>query len=162
MKEIDDTPKDALTDGIADAVRDIAKKREAMAGWDKEYSRKRGRDWAMVGLLASAACVALMLFIGIWDFGRSDEPVLRGGLSYDAVLERIDSLINTGNIPKAKETILQVREEIAADTLKRFYGADPEMEAALTEDEIEYERIILKDVLSRLDELEDKTLKTNE
>ena len=40
MKEIDDTSKDALTDGIADAVRDIAKKREAMAGWENEYSRE--------------------------------------------------------------------------------------------------------------------------
>ena len=39
MKEIDDTPKDALTDGITDAVRDIAQKREAMAGWEVEYSR---------------------------------------------------------------------------------------------------------------------------
>lgn len=27
MKEIDDTPKDALTDGVTDAVRDIAQKR---------------------------------------------------------------------------------------------------------------------------------------
>ena len=41
MKEIDDTPKDALTDGITDAVRDIAQKREAMAGWEVEYSRKK-------------------------------------------------------------------------------------------------------------------------
>lgn len=41
MKEIDGTPKDALTDGVTDAVRDIAQKREAMAGWEVEYSRKR-------------------------------------------------------------------------------------------------------------------------
>lgn len=98
-----------------------------------------------------------MLFIGIREFGRPDEPVLRGGLSYDETLERIDSLINAGNTILARETIRQVREEIATDTLKRFQG-----EVVPTEDEIEYERLLLKDVLSRLDELENKILKTNE
>lgn len=48
MKEIDDTPKDALTDGITDAVMDIAQKREAMAGWEVEYSRKKKRARILV------------------------------------------------------------------------------------------------------------------
>ncbi len=48
MKEIDGTPKDALTDGITDAVRDIAQKREAMAGWEVEYSRKKKRARILV------------------------------------------------------------------------------------------------------------------
>lgn len=158
MKEIDDSPKDALTDGIADAVRDMAKKREAMAGWESEYSRKRGRGWAIVGLLASAACVALMLFIGIRDFGRSDEPVLRGGLSYDTALERIDSLIQAGDMATARERIIETRKAIAADTIDAFHAAEPKP----SKDEIEYSRILIKDVLSRLDELENKILNTNE
>ena len=157
MEKSDNHHNASLEKEISKTVRDIVEKKEAMAQWDKEYSRKGGRSWIIVGLMASAACVALMLFIGIRDFGRSDEPVLRGGLSYDATLERIDSLIKAGSIVKAKETIMQVREEIEIDTLKRFHGG-----AVPTEDEIEYERLLLKDVLSRLDEFENKTLKTNE
>lgn len=162
MEKSDNHHNASLEMEIAKTVRDIAEKKETMARWDKEYSRKGGRGWIVVGLMVSAACIALMLFIGIRDFGRPDEPVLRGGLSYDAALERIDSLINAGNTIHARETIRQVREEIATDTLKRFHDAVAEMEAAPTKEEIEYERILLKDVLSRLDELENKILKTNE
>ncbi len=158
MKEMDDTSKDVLTDGIADAVRDMAKKREAMAGWEKEYSRKRIRGWAMVGLLVSAACVTLMLYIGIRDFGRPDSPVLRGGLSYDTVLESIDSLIKVGDIATARERIMETRQAIAADTIEAFHSAEPKP----SKEEIEYSRILIKDVLSILDELEDTTLKSNE
>lgn len=157
MEKSDNHHNASLEKEISQAVRDITQKKEVMARWDKEYSRKSSRGWIIVGLMASAACVALMLFIGISDFGRPDEPVLRGGLSYDAVLERIDSLINAGNTIQARETIRQVREEIATDTLKRFHG-----EGVPTKDEIEYERLLLKDVSSRLDELENKILKTNE
>lgn len=157
MEKSDNHHNASLEKEISQTVRDITQKKEAMARWDKEYSRKNGRGWIIVGLMASAACVALMLFIGVRDFGRPDEPVLRGGLSYDAALERIDSLINAGNTIQAKETIRQVREEIATDTLKRFHGEDVPMK-----DEIEYERLLLKDVSSRLDELENKILKTNE
>lgn len=59
MKEIDDTPKDALTDGIADAVRDIAKKRETMAGWESEYSRKKetGLDSCGIVGFCGMSCV---------------------------------------------------------------------------------------------------------
>lgn len=157
MERSDNHHNASLEKEISQIVCDITQKKEAMARWDKEYSRKNGRGWIIVGLMASAACVALMLFIGIRDFGRPDEPVLRGGLSYDALLERIDSLINAGNAIQASEAIRHVREEIATDTLRRFHG-----EAAPTEDEIEYERLLLKDVSSRLDELENKILKTNE
>ena len=162
MEQSDNHHNASLEKEISQVVCDITQKKEAMARWDKEYSRKSSRGWIIVGLMASAACVALMLFIGIRDFGRPDEPVLRGGLSYDAALERIDSLINAGNTIQASEAIRRVREEIATDTLKRFHDAVAEMEAAPTKDEIEYERILLKDVLSRLDELENKILKTNE
>lgn len=157
MEKSDNHHNVPLEKEISQVVRDITQKKETMDQWDKEYSMKSGRGWIIVGLMASAACVALMLFVGIRDFGRSDEPVLRGGLFYDAALERIDSLINAGNTILARETIRQVREEIATDTLKRFQG-----EVVPTEDETEYERLLLKDVLSRLDELENKILKTNE
>ncbi len=158
MKEMENTPKDALTDGISDAVRDIAKKRDAMNGWENEYSRKKVRGWAMVGILVSAACVALMLFIGTRDFRRPDEPVLRGGVSYDAAIDRIDSLIKAGDTAAARELIMETRREIAVDTADMFHPAVP----TSSDEEIEYSRIIINDVLSRLDELENKTLKTNE
>ena len=97
MKEIDDTPKDALTDGITDAVRDIAQKREAMAGWELEYSRKKKRARILVASLAFAACIAfgVFLFLRNPSVPALKEPVLRGGVSYDAALEMIDlSLIH--------------------------------------------------------------------
>lgn len=158
MKEINDNSKDALTDDITDAIRDMAKKRETMSGWEKEYSRKRSRGWAMVGLLVSAACVAFMLFIGIKDFSRSDEPVLRGGLSYDTAVVRIDSLINAGDTAGARELLMETRYKITLDTMSMF---NP-MESKSSKEEIEYARALFKDVLSRLDELENKLLKTNE
>lgn len=88
MKEIDDTPKDALTDGVTDAVRDIAQKREAMAGWEVEYSRKKKRARILVASLAFAACIAfgVFLFLGNPSGSALKEPVLRGGVSYDAAL----------------------------------------------------------------------------
>lgn len=94
MEKSDNHHNVPLEKEISQVVRDITQKKETMDQWDKEYSMKSGRGWIIVGLMASAACVALMLFVGIRDFGRSDEPVLRGGLFYDAALERIDSLIN--------------------------------------------------------------------
>ncbi|HBH09861.1 MAG TPA: hypothetical protein DDX40_10755 [Rikenellaceae bacterium] len=160
MKEMENTPKDALTDGITDAVRDIAKKRETMEGWEQEYSRKSGLTRIMVISLASAACVAL----GVILFWRNPsetlrkEPVLRGALSYDAVLEKIDSLIQVGDMAGASERITETRKAIAEDTMEIFHPAAP----TTSDDEIEYSRIIIKDVLSRLDELETKILKTNE
>ncbi len=160
MKEMENTSKDALTDGIADAVRDMAKKRETMEGWEHEYSRKSGRTRIMVMSLVSAACVAL----GVILFWRNPsetvrkEPAFRGALSYEAVLEKIDSLIQAGDMAGASERIMETRQAIAADTMEIFHPA-----ATTTSDgEIEYSRIIIKDVLSRLDELENKTLKTNE
>lgn len=164
MKEMENTPKDALTDGIADAVRDIAEKREKMSEWENEYSsgysRKSGRTRIMMISLASAACVAL----GVILFWRNPsetvrkEPALRGALSYDAVLEKIDSLIQAGDMAGASERIMETRRAIAADTMEIFHPAAP----TTSDEEIEYSRIIIKDVLSRLDELETKILKTNE
>mgnify|MGYP004557928507 CR=1 FL=1 len=160
MKEIDDTSKDVLTDGIADAVRDMAKKREAMAGWEKEYSRKRKHGRILVASLASAACIALAVTL-LWrnpSESINKEPVLRGGLSYDAAIERIDSLINAGDTAAARELLMQTRYEIAVDTAEMFHPVVP----TSSDEEIEYSRIIIKDVLSRLDELEGKILRTNE
>jgi len=164
MKEKENTPKDALTDGIADAVRAIAEKRETMSGWESEYSseysRKSGRARIAMISLASAACVAL----GVIFFWRNPsetlrkEPALRGALSYDAVLEKIDSLIQAGDMAGASERIKETRKAIAADTMEIFHQAVPNT----SDEEIEYSRIIIKDVLSRLDELENKILKTNE
>ena len=164
MKEKENTPKDALTDGIADAVRAIAEKRETMSGWESEYSseysRKSGRARIAMISLASAACVAL----GVILFWRNPsetlrkEPALRGALSYDAVLEKIDSLIQAGDMAGASERIKETRKAIAADTMEIFHQAVPNT----SDEEIEYSRIIIKDVLSRLDELENKILKTNE
>ena len=111
MKEIDDTSKDVLTDGIADAVRDMAKKREAMAGREEEYSRKRKHGRIQVASLASAACIALAVTL-LWrnpSESINKEPVLRGGLSYDAAIERIDSLINAGDTAAARELLMQTR-----------------------------------------------------
>lgn len=160
MKEIDDTPKDGLTDGIADAVRGIAKKREAMARWESEYSRKKKRARILVASLAFAACLAFGVFLFLKNpFGTAlDEPVLRGGLSYDAVLERIDSLIQAGDTAAARERIIETRQAIGTDTIEAFHSAEPRP----SKDEIEYSRILIKDVLSRLDELENKIFNTNE
>lgn len=157
MKEMDDIPKDALTDGIADAVRDIAKKREAMAGWANEYSRKRSRAKILMVSLASAACVAFGVIM-FWRDSVQKEPALRGGLSYDAAIGRIDSLILEGDMAGARERIIETRQAIAADTMNMFHSAEPKP----SNDEIEYSRILFKDILSRLDELETKIMKTNE
>lgn len=160
MKEIDDTPKDALTDGIADAVRDIAKKRETMAAWEKEYSRKRSRVRILLVSLASAACIAFGAFL-FWRNPSQPvlkEPVLRGGLSYDAAIERIDSLIQAGDTAAALGRIMETRQAIATDTVDMFHSAKQKP----SKEEIEYSRILFRDILSRLDEFEDKILKTNE
>ena len=160
MKEIDDTSKDVLTDGIADAVRDIAKKRETMAGWEKEYSRKRKHGRILVVSLTSVACIALAVIL-LWrnpSGAVRKEPVLRGGLSYDTAIERIDSLINAGDTAAARELLMQTRYEIVVDTADKFHPVVP----TSSDEEIEYSRIIIKDVLSRLDELERKILKINE
>ena len=160
MKEMENTSKDALTDGIADAVRDMAKKRETMEGWEHEYSRKSGRTRIMVMSLVSAACVALGVIL-LWRNPSETvrkEPAFRGALSYEAVLEKIDSLIQIGDIAGASERIMETRQAIAADTMEVVHPAAP----TTSDGEIEYSRIIIKDVLSRLDELENKTLKTNE
>lgn len=160
MKEMENIPKDALTGGIADAVRDIAKKREAMSGWEDEYSRKRSRAWILVASLVSAACIAFGVIL-LWRNPSETvqkEPVLRGGLSYDAAIERIDSLLNAGDTAAARELLMQTRYKIAVDTADVFHPVVP----ISSDEEIEYSRIIIKDVLSRLDELENKILKTNE
>lgn len=160
MKEKDITPKDTLTEGIVDAVRDIAKKREAMAEWESEYSRKRKHGRILVASLASAACIALTVTL-LWRNPTKSvqkEPVLRGGLSYDAAIEMVDSLINAGDTAAARGLLMQTRNKIAADTADMFHPAVP----TSSEEEVEYSRIIIKDVLSRLDELENKILKTNE
>lgn len=158
MKEIDDAPnKDALTDGIAEAVREVAEKREKMARWEHEYSRKRSRGRI---LLVSAACVAFVAFM-FWRNPSEPvlkEPVLRGSLSYDAAIERIDSLIRVGDTARARERIMETRQAVAADTMDMFHSAEPKP----SKGEIEYSRIIFMDILSRLDELEGKILTTNE
>lgn len=158
MKETDN--KDALTDGIADAVRDIAKKREAMAGWEMKYSRKKKRGRILVASLALAACLAFGVFLFLRNPSGPalKEPVLRGGLSYESAIERIDSLILAGDTAGALERIKETRCEIAADTMEAFHSP----EAKASKEEIEYERILIRDVLSRLDELENKILKPNE
>lgn len=160
MKEIDDTPKDALTDGIADAVRDIAKKRETMAGWESEYSRKKKPAWILVASLASAACLAFGVFLFLRNPSGPalKEPVLRGGVSYDAALEMIDSLIQAGDTAEARERIIETRQAIGTDTIEAFHSVEPKP----SKDEIEYSRVLVKDLLSRLDELENKILNTNE
>lgn len=160
MKEIDDTPKDALTDGISDAVRDIAEKSEAMAGWEREYSRKRRHVRILAVPLASAACLAFGVFLYLNNPFRTvrKEPALRGGLSYDTAVVRIDSLINAGDTDAARELLMETRYKITLDTMSMF---NP-MEQKSSKEEIEYSRILVKDVLSRLDELEGKILKTNE
>ena len=157
MKEIDDTPKDALTDGVTDAVRDIAQKREAMAGWEVEYSRKKKRARILVASLAFAACIAFGVFL--FPSGPAlKEPVLRGGVSYDAALEMIDSLIQAGDTAEARERIIETRQAIGTDTIEAFHSVEPKP----SKDEIEYSRVLVKDLLSRLDELENKILNTNE
>lgn len=159
MKEIDDTPKDALTYGITDAVRDIAQKREAMAGWEVEYSRKRSAR-ILVASLAFAACIAFGVFLFLRNPSGPalKEPVLRGGVSYDAALEMIDSLIQAGDTAEAHERIIETRQAIGTDTIEAFHSVEPKP----SKDEIEYSRILVKDFLSRLDELENKILNTNE
>ena len=84
--------------------------------------------------------------------------MLRGGLSYEAAMERIDSLLNAGDTAAARELLMQTRYKIAVDTADVFHPVVP----ISSDEEIEYSRIIIKDVLSRLDELENKILKTNE
>lgn len=160
MKERDDTPKDALTDGVTDAVRDIAQKREAMAGWEVEYSRKKKRARILVASLAFAACIAFGVFLFLRNPSGSalKEPVLRGGVSYDAALEMIDSLIQAGDITEARERIIETRQAIGTDTIEAFHSVEPKP----SKDEIEYSRVLVKDLLSRLDELENKILNTNE
>jgi len=150
MKEIDGTPKDALTDGITDAVRDIAQKREAMAGWEVEYSRKKKRARILVASLAFAACIAFGVFLFLRNPSGPalKEPVLRGGVSYDAA----------GDIAEAHERIIETRQAIGTDTIEAFHSVEPKP----SKDEIEYSRVLVKDLLSRLDELENKILNTNE
>ncbi len=161
MKEIDDAPnKDALTDGIAEAVREVAEKREKMARWEHEYSRKRSRGRILLVSAVSAvsaACVAFMFWRNPSE-PVLKEPVLRGSLSYDAAIERIDSLIRVGDTARARERIMETRQAVAADTMDMFHSAEPKP----SKGEIEYSRIIFMDILSRLDELEGKILTTNE
>lgn len=59
---------------------------------------------------------------------------------------------------EARERIMETRQAIAADTMNIFHSD----ERKLSNDEIEYSRILFKDILSRLDELETKIKKTNE
>ncbi len=160
MKETDDASKDALTDGIADAVRDMAEKREKMARWENECSRKRGRVRILLVSAASAACVALGAFM-FWRNPSGSvlkEPVFRGGLSYDTAIERIDSLIRVGDTARAHERIMETRQAVAADTVAMFHSAEPKP----SKEEIEYSRILFRDILSRLEELEDEIMKAYE
>ena len=62
------------------------------------------------------------------------EPVLRGGTSYETALRQIDSMISAGDVSLASERI---------DSLKA---------------RAEYERMLIDDVISRLDELESRIL----
>lgn len=146
--------KDRLTQGIAEAVRDIAAKRETMSRWEAEYSKKRRRGWILLTVSASAACLALVVAIHITIGGGHQTPplVFRGGLSYDTVLEKIDSLISVGETEQAADSIVAVRQEIIEDTLRRFPGAHGKRE----KEAIAYERLLVNDVLTRLDELENK------
>ena len=84
--------------------------------------------------------------------------MLRGGVSYDAALEMIDSLIQAGDTAEALERIIETRQAIGTDTIEAFHSVEPKP----PKDEIEYSRILVKDLLSRLDELENKILNTNE
>lgn len=146
--------KDRLTQGIADAVRDIAAKRETMSRWEAEYSKRRRRNGILLTVAASAACLALVVAIRLTIGGgpQTPQPTFRGGLSYDAVLERIDSLITVGETRQAADSIAAVRQEITEDTLRRFPGAHGKRE----KEAIAYERLLVNDVLTRLDELENK------
>lgn len=151
--------EDKLTEGIADAVRDIAAKRETMSRWETEYSKKRRSARILLTVAASAACLALVVAVRLMTGGGGlpEQPVFRGGLSYDAVLERIDSLISVGETRQAADSIDAVRREITGDTLRRFTGDHGKKE----KEAIDYERLLVNDVLTRLDELENK-LKDNE
>lgn len=150
--------KDRLTEGIAEAVRDIAAKRETMSRWETEYSKKRRRSGILLTIAASAACLALVVAVRLTiEVGQTPPPAFRGGNSYDAVLERIDSLISAGANAQAADSIVAVRREITEDTLRRFPGDHSELE----KEAIGYERLLVNDVLTRLDELENK-LKDNE
>lgn len=146
--------KDRLTQGIAEAVRDIAAKRETMSRWEAEYSKKRRRTGILLTVAASAACLALVVAIRVTIGGghQTPPPAFRSGLSYDAVLEKIDSLISVGETRQAADSIVAVRQEITEDTLRRFPGAHGKRE----KEAIAYERLLVNDVLTRLDELENK------
>ena len=151
--------KDRLTRDIADAVRDIAAKRETMSRWEAEYSKKRKRKGILLTIAASAACVAVVAAIRLTSGGGQPTPpsAFRSGLFYDAVLERIDSLISVGETAQAADSIVAVRQGMTEDTLRRFPGDHSKRER----EAIDYERLLVNDVLTRLDELENK-LKDNE
>lgn len=150
--------EDKLTEEIAGAVKDIAAKRETMSKWEMEYSKKRRRSRIVLAIAASAACLALVVAIRLTSGGgQPTPPVFRGGLSYDFALERIDSLIHLGETVQAADSIAAIRQEITEDTLRRFTGDHSKRER----EAINYERLLVNDVLTRLDELENE-LKDNE
>lgn len=137
-RQIDD---ETLEREIGDAVRDVAGKRAIMKGWDGEFkdrSRHR-RVVAWIVLAASCAAVLVMFFVTSVFINQRNpvipEPVLRGGTSYETALRQIDSLISAGNLNLAAERI---------DSLKA---------------RAEYERMLIDDVIARIDELENKVKK---
>lgn len=137
-RQIDDA---TLEQEIGDAVRDVAGKRAIMKGWDGEFKdRSRHRRvvaWSV--LAASCAAVLVMFFVTTVFINQRNpvipEPVLRGGTSYETALRQIDSLISAGNLNLAAERI---------DSLKA---------------RAEYERMLIDDVIARIDELENKVKK---
>lgn len=52
MEKSDNHHNASLEKEIVKTVRDIVQKKEKMARWDKEYSRKSGRGWIIVGLIS--------------------------------------------------------------------------------------------------------------
>ena len=137
-RQIDDA---TLEREIGDAVRDVARKRAIMKGWDGEFKdRSRHRRVVAWSVLAASCAAVLVMFFMTMVFVNPrnpviPEPVLRGGTSYETALRQIDSLISAGNLSLAAERI---------DSLKT---------------RAEYERMLIDDVIARIGELENKVKK---
>lgn len=136
--QIDDA---ALDREIAAAVRDVAGKRAIMDGWDRSIkTRSRRRKVVAWSVLTASCAAALVMFFVTTVFispknPAAPEPVLRGGTSYETALRQIDSLISVGEVTLAAERL---------DSLKA---------------RAEYERMLIDDVIARIDELENKVKK---
>lgn len=129
----------ALDGEIAEAVCDIAGKRAEMKSWKREIEqrkRNRLRNVAVfVPLLTAAACAVVCVLLmkpSQPGTSRPDSAVLRGGTSYDAALQRADSLIVAGDVQAAEAVLDSIAERAG------------------------YEKALLDGVLERVDELKNR------